>query len=221
MAAGHAYNVFACVVPKPYCGTNAVVPPNAGRKKYRGRGTQVECLKQGFGAGYYSAERNHLPPQSLLRVPYINARMVTNFQNVPLPVPPRAGNPPFIGSLLDLEDYVLDVNNDGIVGPYLRTVCTTPRSGFSAKAFNSLCLYLYDAGIHPPALPPCVNFPAAGRGGGQGGRGGGAGPGGHGRGGGRGGGGRGGGRGGGSSSNESSQDFTSDSSEYSSSSESE
>lgn len=38
---------------KIYCGTKTVVPEG-----YAGRGTQYECLRKGFGAGYYARNRD-------------------------------------------------------------------------------------------------------------------------------------------------------------------
>lgn len=141
------FDVRICDIPVVYCGSKNIPRniPGSG-KRYTRIGTNTECLRQGFGAGYYSERNKHLPEDSIQHIKYVGDVYEDKFV--------RAG----INGLTGLKTKCRSLNSSQIQ-ELLRGILLNKRNILDLKAFNSVLVYLYTSGFTAESLPSCVLIP--------------------------------------------------------------
>lgn len=128
-----------CSIPSVWCGKGKM-PAKTNEKKYTRRGTPLECMKQGYGAGYHSEHSKHLPKSSLQRIKYVGPKMEDRF---------RENN---IKTMGELRTKMKSKSPDAIKTT-LGKILKKNDGSLDGRAYNSVLLYLYSQGI--TNLPQC------------------------------------------------------------------
>lgn len=137
-----------CVIPTVWCGKGAIpkTPPIGGGgvgTKYTRAGSSYECMKKGFGAGYYTERNKHLPQNSLEKIKYVGETYVEKF------------NDNGIHTLPELLKYAKSVTR-GQLQQTLRSILTKKGGIVDERAYNSVLVYLFENGIENP--PACTRL---------------------------------------------------------------
>ena len=131
-----------CIIPEIWCGKSAVAPKKKGKNYYK-VGTREECLKKGYGAGFYTNKKEGLPASSLQQIKYIGDIHEASFRTVG------------IRTLVDLEREIRKKTSVE-VDRLLRRVLAKSDGVVDMRAYNSVLLYLYQHGNSN--LPRCIKI---------------------------------------------------------------
>lgn len=132
-----------CIIPQLWCG-NAPNPPVVRGKRYTRKGTSLECMRKGFGAGMYSERAKHLPADSLMQIKYVGETYNGNFAQRGIHTIPE-----FEAAMrATSREHMRDV---------LNFVCTKRGGVLDRRAYNSLIMHLYNRGIGN--IPACIRIP--------------------------------------------------------------
>lgn len=124
-----------CTIPTVYCGNKKKTP-----KKYVRKGTRVECIRKGFGAGKYSERALSLPKYSLQRIKYVGEKYEKRFKN---------------NQIHNTKDLLKELGpmtskNKELI---LKKILRRKDKKLDGKAYNMVILYLYHNG--QSNLPKC------------------------------------------------------------------
>lgn len=124
-----------CVL-EMWCGTKNK-PAN-----YRRIGNRYECMKKGYGRGFWDFKKSILPEEDLEHIPYITRN------NIQYLITERD-----INSLSDFVNLIRSFPN------YIRTrdFLEIDLGYTTRKKFNSIVLFLFSKGIPRSKLPQCKN----------------------------------------------------------------
>jgi hypothetical protein len=106
---------------------------------YRNTGTRYECMKVGYGRGYWDLKRKTIPVQSLDNIPYLNneAKEILFDEQ--------------IETVLDFVDLINSFSNYNTTKNFLEN-----ELGYlTRKRFNSVVMFLFNKGVHVTKLPKC------------------------------------------------------------------
>ena len=132
-----------CVIPTIWCG-NGNIPKKSRKKVYTHKGTPLQCLRKGFGAGMWSERKLSLPNDSLQNIKYIGDIYEERFV--------RNG----IENVHDLLDFGRS-NSPGVIEKTLKRILKRKNGGgVDKRAYNIILVYMYKNGINN--LPKCDNL---------------------------------------------------------------
>jgi hypothetical protein len=107
---------------------------------YRIRGSPYECMKTGYGRGYWEAKREEIDDQDLYQIPYMTEHIREHLNGLG------------IGTVNELLDYIRSFRD------YTRTKTLLERDfGLSPSKYNHVVLFLFKNGIPITKLPECKN----------------------------------------------------------------
>lgn len=132
-----------CAIPSLWCGKGPVPKNIRNDKKYTRKGTSVECMKQGFGAGMMSEKSKHLPPASLQQIKYIGETHEKNFKKAKIETINK-----LIKTFKSKEPEQIKLLLSGIL--------MKKNSTLDKKAYNSVLLFLYRHGNSN--IPSCFSL---------------------------------------------------------------
>lgn len=124
-----------CEIPTIWCGKGA-----AKGSKYKGKGTPLQCLKKGFGAGKYTEIKKNLPEDSLQQIKYIGEKYEKKLKNKG------------IKNLKELKSFARKSSKTGIEMT-LKRAFKNSANKIDYRPYNSALLYLHKEGIK--TLPQC------------------------------------------------------------------
>lgn len=127
-----------CNIPTMWCGNGPVPQGN----KYNKAGTPYECMKKGFGAGYYTEKAKHLPASSLENIKYVGEVYNSNFRDEGIYTIDHLITYSKRHSLRELEDL-------------LSKTLVKKNKVIDERAWNSTLLFLNDKGVENSKLPRC------------------------------------------------------------------
>lgn len=104
---------------------------------YRTTGTRFDCLKVGYGRGYWDSKRQHMDHQDLDNIPYLTKTFKQYLINMNI-----HSLPDFINLVRSFKDYNI-------------TKAFLEEHFISKNKFNRIVLFLYDKGIPINKLPQC------------------------------------------------------------------
>jgi hypothetical protein len=133
------FNPSNCEIPEIWCGVSDVIPKTKGKTYYK-IGTRSECLKKGYGAGFYSNKKSGIPDTSLQHIKYVGEIHEQSFR--------RAG----IRNLSNLERETRRKTSKEI-SMLLKRILTKSGGALDTRAYNSVLMYLYQHGNSN--LPSC------------------------------------------------------------------
>lgn len=132
-----------CVIRTIYCGNSKKIPKDTPSKKYSRKGSNLECMKKGFGASYYSQKLANVSPNSLLHIKYVGETYISNFRKYGIRT---------ISSLINKLKNLSASNKRKIIFK-----AVTKKNGvIDQRAFNSIILFLHKQGLKN--LPVCKIF---------------------------------------------------------------
>lgn len=137
-----SFKIEDCAIPTLWCGNKKIIPTRnkSDEKYYTRKGTPLECMKQGFGAGVYTEKKKHLDKKSLQNIKYVGETYENNF------------NKKNIYVLEDLLSYASTHTAQQI--KKLLTVVFKKKGGvLDQRAYNSTILFIYKNGIS--SVPQC------------------------------------------------------------------
>ena len=139
------FDIGRCAIPEIWCGNKNTVPvrKDTTNKKYYKIGTRTECLKKGFGAGWYAKNKETLPSASLQNIKYIGAIHEEKFA--------ASG----IRTLSKLKTEMAKKTPEGIK-IFLTRVLIKKDGVLDKRAYNSVVAYLYHSGN--PKMPQCFKL---------------------------------------------------------------
>lgn len=137
-------DVERCSIPSLWCGGERMPKYKKGDdKKYIRRGTPVECMKIGFGAGLYSERKKNLRGSSLQNIKYIGEVYENNFIKEK------------IKNIDDLSEYFLNTPV-GRIDILLKKVLRKKNGVIDERAFNSVIMFMYRRGVYK--VPSCIQI---------------------------------------------------------------
>jgi hypothetical protein len=109
---------------------------------YHRQGTPYECLQKGVGTGLFEERKRGLPPTSLQLIKYVSPKQEANFAARE------------IYTQQNLIDLFASKANSNKVKKLLQACLKTKSGELDQRAYNSVVLFLYFAGVDP--LPGCI-----------------------------------------------------------------
>lgn len=134
------FNTRDCYIKTVWCGKGPRPREIRNNKKYTGKGTSYQCLRQGLGAGMYTERKKTLAASSLQNISYVGDVTERKF---------RARNITSIPQLL-MRMRGMDANGKK---NFLRLALRKEEGGFDGRAYNSILLFLNTRNIR--RLPEC------------------------------------------------------------------
>lgn len=129
-----------CVIRTIYCGNSKKIPKDTPSKKYSRKGSNLECMKKGFGASYYTQKLSNASPNSLLHIKYVGETYVSNFKKQGIRT---------ISGLINKLKNLSAIDKRKIISK----VVTKSNGTIDQRAFNSIILFLHKQGLKK--LPVC------------------------------------------------------------------
>jgi hypothetical protein len=137
---GYLTDPKKCYTRTVWCGTGGVPTEPRNNAYYTRQGSSYECLKKGFGTGMHEERRKGLPPSSLLRIMYVTEAQEHNF---------------VVKHITTQQDLIrfASLAKTNKLRRFLSKCLVTKSGGLDQRAYNSVVLFLYTAGVAP--VPDC------------------------------------------------------------------
>ena len=123
-----------CIIKEVWCGDAG---KEIDKKKYSGKGTALQCLKKGFGAGANQERLKSLPQNSLQRIKYVGETYEERFEVAD------------ITTTTKLISEMKKRSKDKIE-KFLKSIYTRKDKGLDMRAYNSTILFLHERGVDVP-----------------------------------------------------------------------
>ena len=133
-----------CKLPSLWCGNGGIPTKHPSSDSfYTQPGTRYDCLRKGFGAGKAITENKNINNTSLRNIKFVGERYEQRF---------RAQR---VRNLLQLENKARKMTPEDFKR-WLHKVLQTKGGKIDQRTYNSVLIYLDDAGIQK--LPKCHVF---------------------------------------------------------------
>lgn len=133
-------DVRKCIEYSVWCGKGPIPSNTTNNKKYYRKGKPEECLKIGFGAGYYSEVKKNLSLTSLRQIKYVGEKYEKNFRKE------KIGT---ITTLITKMKKLSAVQKR----TFLLKIFKRQGAGLDKRAYNATILFLHTKGVGN--LPSC------------------------------------------------------------------
>lgn len=130
-----------CYAKSVWCGKEPMPTQAKNNVIYQRPGTGYECLKKGVGTGVYEERRKGVPANSLLKIKYVTEAQEQRFIEK------------HISNQQDLIRFA-SLSKVSKIRKFLYKYLVTKDGGLDQRAYNSVVLFLYMAGVSP--LPDCA-----------------------------------------------------------------
>lgn len=141
-----AFRPELCAIPTVYCGDKEKKYPYYDEEHnylYERQGSPYQCMKKGFGAGYYKEKNKNLRDDSLQTIKYVGPVFEENFRTEG------------ILSKKQLIEYARR-NSARQIDEMLKRVFRNSNGTHNGRGCNSTLMYLYRNGNS--RLPQCVDL---------------------------------------------------------------
>lgn len=136
-----SFDINKCDIPTIWCGDKSIPKKKKGSGSvYTRKGTRVECMRKGFGAGMYKEINKGLSKNSLRQIKYVGEKHESLF------VKHKINN---IKDLIKISKTL----SSSAFEKLLKKVLTRKDDKLDKRAYNSVLRYLYLKGI--TKLPEC------------------------------------------------------------------